>query len=241
VSQLQISLVIPAWNEETRILPFLRAIAHRVPIDGSLSLEVLVVDDGSVDGTNLLVRSFAKGIPWLRLLEHKRNEGKGAAIRTGWRESRGHWLAFVDADGAISVDDLFAAFELARFTHQGVFVGTRMRERRPLLRKLAGIAFRFAVRMVLGQLAGDPQCGLKMIDRALYRAIEPELREKGYLFDLELLSLVRQRGISICEFPVTWREVAGSKVRLLRDAVRMLVGLARLRRTRLPITRDKPG
>lgn len=231
---LRISLILPAYNEVHR-LP-IHMLALRRYLDGRLSssYEVIVVDDGSDDGTALLVSQYARDWPQLILLRHGTNCGKGRALRTGAAAARGDYILITDADGATPIAE---EEKLRSAILQGVdvaigsrFLGTNGVQR-SLVRNVIGGMFAWAVRHMLDLQVRDTQCGFKMFRREVGKQLFGMCRESGYLIDLELLMHARQMGLDVGEVPVAWRDVPGSKVHIVRDGWKMLRGLWRLRRT----------
>jgi dolichyl-phosphate beta-glucosyltransferase len=228
---VRLSLIIPAYNEAERLPPYLSAVRRHLTDQFGPDHEVLVVDDGSGDGTAAAVAERAWGWPQLRLLTHPANLGKGAAVRTGMLAAAGELLLFADADGATPIEEeqrlragLAAGAALAVGV-RGAQAGDRVAWRRSLAsRVFAGLA-----RRLLGVAAADPQCGFKMFRRDAGRHLFRLGRETGYLFDLEALALADRLGYRVAEVPIRWADQPGSKVRLLRDGGRMLCDLARLR------------
>lgn len=238
----QLSIVIPAFNEAARIGPYLEQIQKYLAVEYPLDAEVLVVDDGSTDRTADLVSELGASWPALRLIRLDRNRGKGAAVRTGVLAASGRRILFADADGATPIAE---EKKLARAVAEGAAVvaasrcieGDGIVRDRNFRREAAGLVFRTATALLVGVGVRDTQCGFKMFDAEAAKRLFGQAREDGYLFDIEVLALARRSGLTIDEVAVSWSEIAGSKVRLVRDSLRMFAGLWRLRRrmTQLPI------
>jgi dolichyl-phosphate beta-glucosyltransferase len=231
------SLVIPAYNEAKRLPPYLTSVRSYLDATFPGLYEVIVVDDGSRDDLPSILEQARQSWPELSVLGHPTNRGKGAAVRKGMLAANGHWLLFADADGATPIEE---ERELRRALEQGadIAVGSRMRMRtgspadRVWLRELCSRLFSRVVRGFLGLSVRDSQCGFKMFRQETGRQLFGPCCEAGYLFDLEILARARDLGYRIAEIPVRWIDVAGSKVRLVRDGWRMVLGLWRLRRRR---------
>jgi dolichyl-phosphate beta-glucosyltransferase len=231
---VELSLVIPALNEARRLPAYLDSIAEYLPDAIPGRYEVLVVDDGSSDGTDRLIMRRAETWPELTLLRHPVNRGKGAAVRTGMLASRGRMVLFADADGASPIAEealLRAAIE----NGADLAVGSRTMASasgcdRPLHRRLVASAFTALRQTLLPLPVQDTQCGFKMFRGDVGRWLFECVVESGYLFDLEVLVLATRRGHRIDEVPIRWIEQPGSKVSLVQDSWRMTYGLLRLRR-----------
>lgn len=225
---LDLSVVIPAHNEASRILPYLRTI--RDTLSGQhRSYEIIVVDDGSRDDTNKVVREFAKTEPNLRLIPLPTCVGKGGAVRHGMLAARGRLQLFADADGATAITEL-DRLEQAIRNGADVAIGSRSLASRQQgftvnarwHRSLLGECFNAIVRS--GGIRGisDTQCGFKLFERSVARDLFSVSTINGYGFDLELLFVAQQRGYRIAEIPVNWADQPGSKMRLFRDGIAIL-------------------
>lgn len=230
-----VSVVIPAYNEAGRLPAFLDDIRAHFDEAYGPGYEVIVVDDGSRDGTAAMVEGRAAGWPALRLLRQPVNRGKGAAVRRGVLASDAARILYADADGATPIAqearlraaieagaDLAAGSRLVR--GQGNVV-----ERTPH-RAVIGRAYAGVTRLAVAMDVGDPQCGFKMFRREAAHRLMGLAREDGYLLDTEILGLAARLGLRAAEVGVDWHEVAGSKVNLVHDVVRMGSGLLRVRR-----------
>ena len=235
----ELSIVIPAYNEAKRLPAYLESIRLHftaVPVDG---YEAIVVDDGSSDGTAELIRKLEHGWPELRLIEHATNYGKGAAVRTGMLAAIGDMVVFTDADGATPIGEE-QKLRAALSTGADVAIGSRhggkdntdgLKAARPWHRGCAGRVFATLARNYLGLDIADTQCGFKMFRREQVAELFGPCQEVGYIFDLYILGAAVRAGCRVDEIPITWREIPGSKVHLIRDSWRMLSGLKRVRRS----------
>jgi dolichyl-phosphate beta-glucosyltransferase len=230
-----VSLILPAYNEALRLPPYLRGVRTYLDATFPANYEILIVDDGSTDDMADRLEALRGDWPSLVLLRHAPNRGKGAALRTGMAAACGELMLFADADGATPIQETST---LCEAIEQGadVAVGSRFLPepaaavRRFWHRHLSGRCFAGLVRWGFGLPLRDTQCGFKMFRREVVLRLLPLCRESGYLFDLEILVWAHRLGYRIAEVPVSWRDVPGSKVRLLRDGWAMLRGLLRLRR-----------
>ena len=230
----ELSIVIPAFNESRRLPPYLREVCQYADRALPDRYEVLVVDDGSQDGTWEWLQEATHLYKALRPIQLPENQGKGAAVRTGVVASQGQKILFTDADGATPIAEerrlrerLDAGADLAI----GVRVSTDVSHcDRTWRRRVQGEMFCWMVRQVVGVQTVDSQCGFKMIQADIGKTVYQSLQENGFLFDVELLMEAASRGMKICEVPVNWKEIPGSKVHPIRDTVRMGLGLFKLRR-----------
>jgi dolichyl-phosphate beta-glucosyltransferase len=224
----ELSLVLPAYNEAWRLPPYLAAIrAYASRTWGPGGYEVIVVDDGSTDGLIEQLGLWQKTWPELRLLRQDVNQGKGAAVRRGMLAARGRRWLLADADGATPIEEE-TRLRQALDGGADLAIGCRLGVQRQVQRRLTGLAFSALACRLFGLRVRDTQCGFKMFTAEAGRRLFLLVEEAGYLFDLELLWWAERLGCHLAEVPIRWHEMAGSKVRLLRDGGRMLLGLMRL-------------
>lgn len=234
---LTVSIVIPAYNEERRLPPYLESIRHHFDSDLVGCYEVVVVDDGSTDGMASELRRSAETFPQLRVLQHSENRGKGAAVRTGVLAARGRYVLFADADGATPIEEerrLRARLQ----TEADIAVGSRRvastevaRNRNPF-RGIVGKSFARLAKCLLGLSVHDTQCGFKMFRHEVAVKLFPQMREEGYYFDLEMLILADRYGYRVIEVPINWADQPGSRMSLIRELASMMGAFRRLRRLR---------
>ncbi len=235
-TSLDLSVVIPAHNEAVRILPHLRSLVHYLTERGQ-PFEIIVVDDGSVDKTAILVHEFARHLPCIRLIRLPICAGKGAAIRHGMLAAHGRRQLFTDADGATPIAEL-ARLEQALNAGADIAIGSRsLASRRSDFtvharwhRSVLGMFFNAIVRA--GGITGiaDTQCGFKLFARPAAQDLFSVSCVNGYGLDLELLYVAQRRSYRIAEVPVNWTDQPGSKVRVVRDGLGMLRELVAIHR-----------
>jgi dolichyl-phosphate beta-glucosyltransferase len=226
-----LSLVIPAHDEIARLGATLDATLAWLAGSGRPA-EVIVVDDGSTDGTGSLVEARAALAPQLRLVRLPVNQGKGAAVRAGVRAARGDRVLFMDADLATplaEIDNLEAALDRGADVAVGsrALAGSSVEVRQHPLREGMGKGFNLLVRLMFGVSVRDTQCGFKLFTAAAARAVCEESVVDRFAFDVELLLRARGR-FRVVEVPVRWRHVERSKVSPFVDAPAMARDLVRL-------------
>jgi dolichyl-phosphate beta-glucosyltransferase len=228
------SVVIPAYNEASRLPSYLKEI--QAYFEGrDESYEVIVVDDGSQDGTADRVREVAAGRTSVTVHALGRNRGKGHAVRAGMARADGRLRLMADADGATPIGEV-ARLEAAVAAGADLAVGSRVlhdpsviRQVR-LHRKLSGHVFNFLVRRLGIASVVDTQCGFKLFRAAAAEALFPHVTTDGFGFDVELLMLAERRGFRIVEVPINWADQPGSKVGVLREGPRMVYEVLAARR-----------
>lgn len=223
--ETSLSIVIPAYNEANRIGPSLRKISTYCGGRRDLC-EIIVVDDGSLDGTDLVLREAAEKNPLVRMIRQSSNTGKGCAVRQGILCAYGARIAFCDADLSSPIEELD---QLIAHLDMGydIAIGSRVHKvsgkrvvRGPLRRTMATV-FNLLARGLLIRNIADTQCGLKAFNRAAARDLFARQTVTGLAFDVELLWRAQRSGYRIAEVPVSWVEDADSRIRPWSDSLAM--------------------
>jgi glycosyltransferase involved in cell wall biosynthesis len=215
-----LSVVIPAYNEERRLPATLQAVFAFLGPRSLPFLEVIVVDDGSRDGTADLVQRAVSQYPGLRLVQNPGNRGKGYAIRHGMREALGDWVLFTDADLSAPIEELDKLCAAVTREDAAGAIGSRALDRKlvgkrqSVFREASGRFFNLFTRAVTGLSYRDTQCGFKLFNRAAARAVSSRQQIEGFGFDVEILFIARKHGFRILEVPIRWFNVEGTKVSL---------------------------
>jgi dolichyl-phosphate beta-glucosyltransferase len=229
-----LSIVIPAYNEEQRLPATLDKILWYLLRSPVPVKEILVVDDGSRDGTAALVRKLAENNAMLRLVSNPGNRGKGYAVRNGMLSAEGDWILSTDADLSAPIAEVEKLIESARRENAVVAIGSRALNRKlvkvhqPLMRELSGRAFNVAMRMVTGLPFRDTQCGFKLFRKDAAQQIFSRQIEDGFSFDVEDLLIAQKLGLKSIEVPVEWSNVEGTKVSL-SQGMKSFADLIRIR------------
>ena len=232
-----LSVVVPAFDEADRLPPTLTRLREWLDAQGE-DYEVIVVDDGSSDGTADAARAAAVGWPQLQVQVLRVNSGKGAAVRAGMLRARGAHRLFTDADLSAPIEELPQLRRRIGGRCQ-VAIGSRAVDRskveihQPPMRELMGRVNNVLVRSLLLPGIKDTQCGFKLFTAEAAVACFAPLRTQRFGFDLEVLLRARRQGWTIAEVPVRWRHVDASRVHPIRDSSRMMLDLLRLRLRRL--------
>jgi dolichyl-phosphate beta-glucosyltransferase len=213
-----LSIVIPAYNEETRLGPTLEAILAYLRAQSFEFGEVIVVDDGSADATAALVAAFAERDPAIRLVRNPGNRGKGFSVRNGVLAAAGDWILSTDADLSTPIEELAKLVNAAWAEGAVIAIGSRALDRslvgvrQSAVRELGGRVFNLCARLVTGIPFLDTQCGFKLFEASAAREIFQRQRLNGFSFDVEDLYLARRLGHHAVEVPVQWNNAAGTKV-----------------------------
>jgi dolichyl-phosphate beta-glucosyltransferase len=231
---MKLSLLIPALNEASRLPPYLRAIKNYFG-RAQISYEVIVIDDGSTDGMSESLPKLFLDWQQFRIVRHAENQGRGQALQTGNTVARGELVMFADADGATPIEEeakLRQAIEDGADMAIGsrVICDDRVSRFRVFHRAVVSKVFAALVKNLFSLPLRDTQCGFKMWRQEIGRNVLPLCQEKHWLLDFEMLAVAHDRGCRIAEVPVSWSEIPGSKVRLVRDSWQMFCGLWRIRK-----------
>jgi dolichyl-phosphate beta-glucosyltransferase len=215
-----LSVVIPAYNEQQRLPATLDVVASYLNGRGLSFAEIIVVNDGSRDGTASVAREMMARDPRVRLVENPGNRGKGYAVRHGMREARGEWILFTDADLSAPIGELDKLWDAVRAQQAGGAIGSRALDRsligvhQSAFRETSGKFFNLVMRLITGLPYRDTQCGFKLFSRAAARDVAARQQIESFGFDVEILYIAKKLGYRILEVPVRWNNVEGTKVSL---------------------------
>jgi glycosyltransferase involved in cell wall biosynthesis len=229
-----LSVVIPAYNEVDRLPLSLEKIAAHLNQTPGRPTEILVVNDGSVDGTAASARELASKLQRpnlaVRVLDNPGNRGKGYSVRHGMLEGRHEWLLFTDADLSAPIEELDKLAAAVSGGGNDVAIGSRALDRsligvhQPWFRETLGRIFNLAVRVSTGLPFADTQCGFKLFRREAAREIFTRQLLERFGFDVEILYLAKKLGYRVVEVPVRWNHVEGTKVSTMAGADAFLDG-----------------
>ncbi len=236
------SVLIPAYNEEARLVPTLERIVEYFRQRGE-EFELLVIDDGSSDRTVAVASAFGDPV---RVVELEVNRGKGAALRAGVLASTGDRLLLTDADLSTPIEEL-ASLEPYLDSHDLVIgsralAGSQITHRQPAYRELMGKIFNFIIRVLGVRGFRDTQCGFQVLSGDFARDLFSRLTVDRFAYDVEMIWLARRLGASVAEVGVIWAHTPESRVHPIRDSLRMLWDVSRFRFRHLGGSgrRDKP-
>ncbi len=233
---MSVSVIIPAYNEAERLPLTLKATAEVFAARGE-AFDILVVDDGSTDGTASLVAEFAKQHPeyTVQCLGYGGNRGKGYAVRYGMLRATGDRRLFCDADLATPAEEYDVVLAAMSAADTEIGIGSRPLRRSQLLvhqpwyREALGRGFNQAVQILAVPGIEDTQCGFKVWTAQAAEDVFSRCKLDGFAFDSEALFIARRLGYRIAEVPIRWSHKDGSKVSMVRDGLRMLRDLASVR------------
>ncbi len=229
----ELSIVIPCYNEEQRLPRTIEQIERYMAGNG-LSHELILVDDGSTDGTRKIMDAVAEHNAAVRVEALPQNRGKGRALADGVAAARGAEILVTDADLSTPIDELD---KLRAELRKGAGVaiasralrGSRVEVSQPVYRVLMGKAFNLLVQAVLLPGIWDTQCGFKLFRADVAHDAFAKLTTDGFGYDPEVLYLAKKRGVRIAEVPVVWRNSAPTKVSPIKSSLDMFRHVLRIR------------
>jgi dolichyl-phosphate beta-glucosyltransferase len=221
---MKVSIVVPAYNEESRIVGFLEDLVNFMKKRGGY--EIVVVNDGSTDNTLKVLEKFKRGI---KIVSYKKNKGKGGAVREGVAAAKGEKIIFMDADGATSPEEIpgmlraLDDYDLATGTR--VSKDSRVLKTQPFHRVLLSKFFNKIVNMLFHLDVKDNLCGFKGFRKDVGKELASEMISNGWEFDVEILARAKKGGYRIMQIPITWHDVGDSKLSSIKDPVKILIRL----------------
>ena len=229
-----ISIVIPAYNEEKRIKGSLSETCTFLN-DSGMEYEIIVVDDGSSDGTSRIVESMVADFPNVALVRYEKNKGKGHALRTGVLVTKGDFVLVMDADLSTPMEELQKLMPYLSDGRFDIAIGSRalalsdIIKKQPWWRQGMGKMFNKIVKtLVIGDFS-DTQCGFKLFGGDVARNLFGAAKIDRFAYDVEILARAKRKGCRIKEVPIRWIDSPESRVDPLMDSLRMLVDLVRIR------------
>jgi glycosyltransferase involved in cell wall biosynthesis len=220
---MDLTVVLPAHNEAATVADVVQEVHHTLA-EWDVRSEIIVVDDGSTDGTGEIARALLPSVPSLRVLQHAPNRGYGGALKAGFAVARGEWIAFYPTDGQFVFREI--GLLLARVDEADIVTGYRVARRDNALRRLNALGWNLLVRGLFGYLCRDIDCGFKLFWRGILDQLE--LVSDGAVMDTELLAGAAARRFKIAEVPVTHRprqagRATGARPRVILRAFRDLI------------------
>jgi dolichyl-phosphate beta-glucosyltransferase len=229
----ELSIVIPAYNEEKRIGSTLEKIS--LYLSGkSFSSEIIVVNDGSSDSTSSVLEGYKNKIPQLSIIHNNPNRGKGYSVKKGILQAKGRYIIFSDADMSTPVEE---ADRFMSAFHEGIdlaigsrhVAGAEIKVKQPLYRHLMGRFFNLFVRIIALPSISDSQCGFKGFSRECAFCVFQKINTFGYSFDVEVIYLAHKFGFNLKEIPVVWMDSPSSRINPLTDPLNMFIDVIKIR------------
>ena len=225
--EYELSIIVPAYNEENRIKPTLLSIFDYLE-DQNLHTEVIVVNDGSSDKTSEVITKMQKKFNNLKLVELEKNQGKGCAVKSGVIASKGHLILFTDADNSTPIEELSKLLQAMSANNAEIAIGSRylkkskVHVRQPWYRVALGRLGNVLIRLFLIDGIRDTQCGFKLFKAEVAHEIFALQKIRRFAFDMEALIIADSLGYKITEVPVNWFNSSESRLRPILDSLRTL-------------------
>jgi len=224
---MEISVIIPAYNEEKRITPTIKSVVDYFEKSKIQDYEIIIVLDGPKDNTLAVVTDLSYKYAGIRIIDNKVNRGKGAVVKQGILESVGEYVVFMDADNSTHINELD---KILPAIQQGieVVVGSRdmpnskVEIRQARYKEILGDLGNYWIQILLVGGINDTQCGFKVFSGQAARHIFSQVNMQGWSFDIEVLALARYFGYKIKEMPVIWYNDDSSHVKL-QDYINVLL------------------
>jgi len=231
---MEISIVIPAYNEEKRIGKTLERVYEYFK-KKKTEFEIIVVDDGSNDRTVEIVEKFSSDKKEIRILKHEKNMGKGKAVKTGILDAKGNLILFTDADLSTPIEE-FEKLKKAIENGYDIAIGSRgLKDSKivipqPFYRRIIGRIFPLLVKLIVIKDFKDTQCGFKLFKKEVAKKIFSQLKTEGFAFDVEVLARGKKENFKIAEVGVLWYNSPESKVSILKSPFKMFLELNRIKK-----------
>ena len=226
-----ISVIIPAYNEEKRLPATLKEWQSFLDQKNNPSYqicEIIIVDDGSTDKTIDVAQYFKKFLP-VKIVKIKSNKGKGNAVRSGVKEAIGDFIFIYDADAAVLPKELEKIF--AKTQNSDIVIGSRMTKdakvKMSFGRKFVGKCFHIFCYPLIPKIK-DASCGAKLFKTSCAKKIFGMQKIDRFAFDIEILWLAKKQNFKIKEVGITWQEIPGSKVKIAKDSLEMFFSVLSL-------------
>jgi glycosyltransferase involved in cell wall biosynthesis len=234
MTEKEISIILPAYNEASRIEKCIREVTRAVR-SFSGSYEIIVTEDGSTDGTEKIVANLSRSNPQLSLLHSPVRLGKGKAIKKALASAEGTIIVFMDVDLSTSLSHLPQIVKLAR-EHRGMAIGSRhvksSKVQRSFSRTVFSLSYNLFVRLLFLDCVHDHQCGFKAMSREVATVVLDKTASDGFFFDTEMILWCKKLGFPVTEVAVEWTEISkkgATAVRLVSDAAKLGLDLLRFR------------
>lgn len=231
---IYLSVIIPAYNEEKRlkttagkVVDFLKTKKH--------NSEIIIVDDGSTDRTVASISEIASKENTIKIITNSKNRGKGYAVRKGVEVAEGEVILFSDADLSTPIEELEKLLEQMYKFDLDIAVGSRALKEsqviihQPFYRELMGKIFNKIARVFTFKKIYDSQCGFKLFKKDAAKKIFSLTKIDGFAFDAEVIFIAQKLGFNIKEVPVRWYNNPQTKVKAIKDSIKMLIDIIRIR------------
>ena len=231
-----ISIILPFYNEEKRLSKSLNHISLFLSQNKKLKKEIIFVDDGSVDNSNLIIKRYLKkkfSNSQLKLFHSKENLGKESALKIGVKKARHEWILTADIDMSVPLNKFLKWDKKNLLKNNLIFFGSRdhpnSKVDSKLLRKILGNILKLINKYLFSISIQDTQCGYKIYKKKMAKKIFSKLKTKGFSHDIELILLSKIEGSNPVELPVEWKHKTNSKLNVLTEPFKMFLSLIKIK------------
>ena len=231
---MKLSIIIPAYNEEKRIIPVLEDYHQFFKEKLKKDFQMIVIPNNCSDKTTEIVKDYCRTKPQIKQFEIKEYSGKGGAVMRGFKEAEGDLIGFVDSDRSTSPEEFFKLYENIE-KNDGIIGSRRIKgakviPKRSVKKGLSSFLFNIITRILFQLNYKDTQCGAKIFKKDIAKYLVKNSKEKGWIFDVELLNICKKKNYKILEFPINWQDDEGSHISTL-DGIKSLFQLFKYRFT----------
>ena len=232
-----LTVIFPIFNEEKRLRQGIKRIQSVISKNKKIKIEIIFVNDGSKDNSKYIaskfIKSFKKRNARIKLINLKKNFGKGAALKKGILQSKSKWTLTADIDMSVSLNQVFRWFNSNLITKNNfIYFGSRelksSKVKTKFYRRFLGLVFRFFTKLFLNINLKDTQCGYKLYYTKYAKKIFSKLKSERFEHDLEIVMLAQLQGLTVKELPVNWEHKSGSKINILLDSFKMFLGVLKI-------------
>jgi len=219
-----LSIVIPIFNEEQRLLKSLKKIKKFIK---NKKIEVIFINDGSFDLSRKIVEEFIINNNKIRIINLKKNIGKGGALKKGIQKAKYQWILTLDIDLSVPITEILSWLKNKYINNENfIYFGSRSNKKSKvkskIYRDIFGKILSMLINLLLNLKISDTQCGFKLYKSNIAKQLFSKITRTGYEHDIELALLAKKSNLTIKELPVTWTHKSGSKVNLLVDSIKVL-------------------
>ena len=228
-----LSVVFPIFNEEKRLSDCFFDIENFLKKKSIKKIQFIFVDDGSNDNSKKIIKDYIKKKKFFFLINHKKNRGKGAALKNGVNRASNEWVLTLDADISVKLSQLDIWKKKGCLNKEKIFFGSRNLRNSKVeyiyIRKFIGLIFTFIIKKLFNIKILDTQCGFKLYETNIAKKIFSKSIENGFAQDIEIILLANRNRYKIKELPVHWKHKPNSKINLMIDSLKMFISLIKLK------------
>lgn len=229
---MKLSIIIPAYNEERRMLPTLNEYYNFYNKKLKQDFEIIIISNNCKDRTFEVAKDFSKGKNQVKVFNIPGYSGKGGAVMKGFELAKGDYIGFIDADNSTNIENFHKLFEM-RHNFDGIIASRKINGAiiyppRRLNQEFSSFLFNRVVRILLNIKFYDTQCGAKLFRKDVAKFLSENYTEIGWIFDVDLLYLCKKKNFKILEYPIFWKDCYGSHLTFV-DGINSVLKLFRYR------------